>query len=54
MKRQMDEFIHHCNLANYRRMLDDAPEGPRRKVLVSLLADECASAQANGWLPAPD
>jgi hypothetical protein len=50
MNRPMDEYIHHCNVANYARLLRGSPDGPRRRVLLGLLAEEGASARANGWL----
>ena len=51
MYKARDEFIHRSNVANFTRLLRAAPEGPHRKVLMSLLVEEGASARANGWPP---
>lgn len=45
------EFIHRQNVANYTRMLRDAPTAARRKILLALLDEEAALAKANGWFP---
>ena len=51
MNRVRDEFIHRCNVANYRQMLRSGPDVSRREMLTALLAEECAKAKLNGWLP---
>jgi len=51
METSRAEFLRHRNVANYTRMLRDAPDAARRKVLLSLLGEESATARANGWLP---
>ncbi len=45
------EFIHRRNVANYTRMLRDAPNAARRKTLLALLDEEAASAKTHGWFP---
>ena len=45
------EFIHRRNVANYMRMLGDAPTAARRRMLLALLDEEAAAAKANGWFP---
>jgi hypothetical protein len=50
MQRAMNEFVHHCNIANYRRLLRDNPDPERRRVLMSLLDEAFVAAQKNGWL----
>ncbi len=54
MESSQAEFLHHRNVANYTRMLDDAPDAARRKVLMALLDEEADAATANGWLPLLD
>ncbi len=54
MDRVRDEFIHRCNVSNYKRMLRVAPDAANRKVLTTLLAEERANAKLNGWLPMSD
>lgn len=51
MEKTQAEYIHRCNVAHYTRMLRVAPNAPRRKVLMILLAEESAIAKVNGWLP---
>jgi hypothetical protein len=53
MQKAMNEFLHHRNVANYTRMLRDARDPERRKMLMSLLDEELAAAKANGWLSLP-
>lgn len=51
MERSRDEFLHRSNVANYMRQLRACPDAPRRKVLMSLLAEEGARAKLHGWFP---
>ncbi len=51
MGKSHSEYLHRQNVANYTRMLRDAPDGQRRKILMTLLAEESAAAKVNGWLP---
>ena len=54
MKKKRDEFIHRQNVANYTQMLRNTPDVLRRKMLLSLLAEESAAALSNGWPPLLD
>lgn len=51
MEKTRDEFLHRINVANYTRQLRAGPDAPRRKVLMSLLAEEGARAKLHGWFP---
>ncbi|WP_304177503.1 hypothetical protein [Phenylobacterium aquaticum] len=51
MEKSRDEFLHRCNVANYTRQLRFAPDGPKRKALMALLAEEGVRARSNGWFP---
>jgi hypothetical protein len=53
MQKATNEFLHHRNVANYRRLLRDARDPERRRMLLSLLDEESAAAKANGWLSLP-
>lgn len=50
MERSMEEFLHRRNVARYRRLLLQAPDASRRKMLMTLLSEESTSATAHGWL----
>jgi hypothetical protein len=50
MQKAINEFLHHRNVANYQRLLRDARDPERRRMLLSLLDEEWAAAKANGWL----
>jgi hypothetical protein len=52
MEHSRDEFLHACNVAHYTRLLRDAPDAARRKVLISLLEEERAKARIKGWAAA--
>lgn len=51
MEKSRDEFLHRTNVANYTRQLRGATDASRRKVLMSLLAEEGARAKLHGWFP---
>lgn len=51
LEKSRDEFMHRTNVANYTRLLRAAPDASRRKVLMSLLAEEGARAKLHGWFP---
>jgi hypothetical protein len=52
MSQSQGEFIHRENMRHYRQELSITPVGPRRKMLLSLLANEQSSADEQGWPPA--
>lgn len=54
METTFGQFIHHRNVANYRRMLRENPDVARRQTLMTLLAEETAAAKEKGWLPLPE
>lgn len=54
MGKAQDEFLHRSNVANYTRLLREAPSAARRKVLLTLLGEEATAAKVNGWLPSSD
>ncbi len=45
------EFLHRCNVENYTRQLRYSRTVTHRVMLMALLAEETASAKANGWSP---
>jgi hypothetical protein len=49
-----EEFAHRLNVKNFTRQLAAAPNGPKRKQLMALLAEERARAVAAGWMPTFD
>lgn len=51
MDQSREEFLHRQNVAHYTRLLRDAPDASRRKILMSLLGEETSAAKRNGWLP---
>jgi len=52
MSQSQGEFVHRENMRRYRQELASTPVGPRRKMLLSLLAKEQSSADEQGWPPA--
>jgi hypothetical protein len=50
----IEEFIHHQNVANYKRQLAIAADAALRARLLALIAQEKASARAQGWPPSLD
>lgn len=51
MEKSQDEFLHRLNVASYTRQLRDNPDAARRRVLMSLLAEEGLRAKLQGWFP---
>ena len=51
LEKSRDEFLHRSNVTNYTRQLRAGPDASRRKVLMSLLAEEGARAKLHGWFP---
>jgi hypothetical protein len=45
MEADMDNYIHQQNLANYRKLLAETMEEPRRRQLLKALAEEEAKGQ---------
>jgi hypothetical protein len=43
------EMLHHQKVRYYRRELTTEPEGARRALLLSLMAQARTSAQEHGW-----
>ena len=48
MSESLAEFIHRQNLRHYNKELSIAANGPRKTMLLSLLARECARAHKAG------
>ena len=44
------EFLHCCNVANYRRILGETPDPACRETLLFLLKAESAAAKLHGWI----
>jgi len=51
MGQSREEFLYRQNVANYLRLLREAPDEARRTMLLALLAEEAAKAKASGWMP---
>jgi len=51
LEKSRDEFLHRSNVANYTRQLRAGPDASRRRVLMSLLAEEGVRAKLHGWFP---
>ena len=49
MEKTLSEFVHGQNVIRYLRQLRTAPDVLSRGVLMSLLAEERASARVHGW-----
>ena len=45
----LGEFIHRQNVRHYTKELSAGANGPRRKMLLSLMAVEEAKADKEGW-----
>jgi hypothetical protein len=50
----LEEFIHHQNMANYKRQFAVALDDEMRARLEALIEHEKASAAAQGWYPSYD
>ena len=51
MELTTQEFIYRRNVLNYITQLRDAPSEERRRMLLSLLAEEAVKARRAGWMP---
>ena len=51
MAMSTQEFVYRRNVVNYMRQLRDAGDDDRRKLLLTLLAEEAAKARLAGWMP---
>lgn len=51
MELTTQEFIYRRNVLNYMTQLRDAPSAERRRMLLSLLAEEAVKARKAGWMP---
>lgn len=49
MPPSLAEFIHHQNMRHYTKELSTTASGPRRVMLLSLIAVEAAKADKAGW-----
>jgi len=50
MPTSLAEFIHHGNMRHYTKELSTAASGPRRVMLLSLIAAETTRADKAGWV----
>ena len=51
MPQSLAEFIHRQNMRHYTRALSAGATGPRREMLLSLMAAEVSMADKAGWSP---
>ena len=54
MPPSLAEFIHQQNIRHYTKELSTSASGPRRVMLLSLIAVEAAKADKEGWKPRND
>jgi|SRR5579871_1885659 len=53
MSPSLAEFIHRQNMRHYRKEISAGATGPRRSMVLSLMAAEDAMADKQGWPPTP-
>lgn len=51
MEMSTQEFVYRRNVLNYLKQLRETLDEDRRRMLMSLLAEEAARAKRAGWMP---